>query len=182
MFYCEPLDLDLMVQETSRGWGNFSRRCPGAAWWLHGRKRAELAGDGGEGTRKLGFRREGYWEQERTIANSPRVLLELGRSWGRHTTQNRGRHFLCMFGTDVRTNERVRKLGKRLGSFVTSTRSSVRGQIRWNGSESRVARWRACSSFGEILPARRRNYGGLGLLRMGKRATKRLTRPYRVLG
>jgi hypothetical protein len=77
MFYCEPLKLDLMVQNTSRRWETNCRRRTGATRWLHGRKSAELAGDGGEGTRKLGFRRKKFREQERTIANSPRVLSEL---------------------------------------------------------------------------------------------------------
>jgi hypothetical protein len=71
------LDLRWMALIRSRRGEKGCCRSRERARRLHGRKRAELAGDGGEGTRKLGFRREKFREQERTIANSPRVLSEL---------------------------------------------------------------------------------------------------------
>ena len=57
------------------------------------RDRAELAGVGGEGTRKLGFRREKFREQERTLANSPGGLSKLGEVSGEARDANRGRDF-----------------------------------------------------------------------------------------
>ena len=42
---------------------------------------------GGEGTRKLGFRREKFQEQDRALAKSPRGYPSSGRSRERRATQ-----------------------------------------------------------------------------------------------
>jgi len=63
MFYCEPLNLDLVV----------------------------LAGVHEENTRKLGFRREKFRKKERTLANSPGELSKLGKASGEMHDANRGR-------------------------------------------------------------------------------------------
>jgi hypothetical protein len=61
------------------------------------------------------------WVERREQEETTHGVIEAQAISGRHATQNRGRLFLCRFGADVRTNDRGRKLGKELGSFVTST-------------------------------------------------------------
>ena len=73
--------------------GGFSQRRPGARRWLHWRKEERLAGVHEENTRKLGFRREKFRKQERTLANSPGGLSKLGEASGETRDANRGRRF-----------------------------------------------------------------------------------------
>ena len=69
-------------------------RSRGTPRWLHGRKMGRLAGVRGENTRKLGFRREKFREQEGSHANSPGGLSKLGEASGETRDANRGRRRL----------------------------------------------------------------------------------------
>ena len=118
IFYCEPLNFDPTVQNTSRGWGISAGRCPGARRWLHWRKEENLAGVREENTRKLGFRREEFREQERTLANSPGGYRSARRPRERRATQTAGVP-TCTGSAIISAGQRlVERLGRSLRSSL----------------------------------------------------------------